>query len=102
MGREFSPARKRKDSLAGNTQEFRDYARVNEEFLFFKVHGVFPSFGLNNLAVAGQLKTFVSQLTKVERSEALSIPGAQRSRRARKRARRSFRFMRRAELHKRD
>src|SRR5260370_38950996 len=35
-------------------------------------------------------KTFVSQLAKVERREALSIPGAQRSRRARKRARREF------------
>src|SRR5215469_2806562 len=37
-----------------------------------------------------------------ERREALSISGAERSRRARKRARRGFGFMRRAELHKRD
>jgi len=34
--------------------------------------------------------------------EALSISGAERSRRARKRSRRGFGFMRRAELHKRD
>ena len=37
-------------------------------------------------------KTFVSQLAEVERREALSILGAQRSRRARKRARRGFGF----------
>ena len=37
-----------------------------------------------------------------ERREALSISGAERSQRARKRARRGFGFKRRAELHKRD
>jgi hypothetical protein len=37
-----------------------------------------------------------------ERREALSIPGAERSLRARKRARRGFGGKRRTELHKRD
>src|SRR5579864_6402880 len=39
---------------------------------------------------------------EVEQREALSIPGAKRSRRARKRVRRGFGLLRRTELHKRN
>jgi hypothetical protein len=87
---QFSPARESKNSLSGNAQKLGIYGSVDEKLWFLRIHGLIPS--IDEFGLYRPIKNIRFMAAERERNEALSIPEAERSHRARKRARREFRL----------